>query len=234
MLLQKIILTPICLLILLIGSAQNSINQFDSNGKRHGIWTKNYHNTDQVRYMGVFDHGKEIDTFKYFKLSNGKSVLSATKVFNRNDSLADVKFYASNQNLISEGKMKGKKFIGKWLYYHKNTSNKMIEEYFNNEGELEGERKVYYKNGEVAEHALYENGKLEGEAKWYAANGKLIKVANFLDGEFHGKYVTYNLEGEITSEGTYDKDRKVGIWMYNEEGKKPKTIDYSAKTKNKQ
>jgi len=42
--------------------AQNPVNQFDKDGLRHGIWTKNYHNTDQKRYEGVFKHGKEIDS----------------------------------------------------------------------------------------------------------------------------------------------------------------------------
>ena len=40
------------------------INQFDAEGKRHGVWKKNFEGTDQLRYEGEFDHGKEIDWLK--------------------------------------------------------------------------------------------------------------------------------------------------------------------------
>ena len=29
--------------------SQNAINQFDSNGKRHGLWKKTYEGYDQLR-----------------------------------------------------------------------------------------------------------------------------------------------------------------------------------------
>ncbi|GAA4239505.1 hypothetical protein GCM10022291_34080 [Postechiella marina] len=38
-------------------SAQN-INQFDAQGKRHGVWKKNFENTKVLRYEGTFNHGK--------------------------------------------------------------------------------------------------------------------------------------------------------------------------------
>ena len=90
---QKVYFSFIFTIILTIAHAQKSVNQFDKSGKRHGIWTKNYHKTDQKRYEGQFVHGKEVDTFKYYTLSKGKSVLSATKVFNIKDSLKALEPY---------------------------------------------------------------------------------------------------------------------------------------------
>jgi len=214
-----IILTPVF--------SQNTVNQLDSDGKRHGLWTKNYHNTDQKRYEGTFVHGKEVDTFKYYTLSNGKSVLSALKVFNKNNRIADVTFLASNKKVISKGKMNGKKFIGKWVYNHKNSDNKMIEENYGKDGKLQGERKVYYENGVVAEDTNYKNGKLSGEAKWFAENEMLIKVANYENGEFHGDYISYDKTGNIATKGTYVKDRKRGVWHYYESGEEVKRINHS-------
>lgn len=46
--------------------AQN-INQFDANGERHGIWKKNFEDTNIIRYEGQFFHGKEIGLFKFYK-----------------------------------------------------------------------------------------------------------------------------------------------------------------------
>ena len=59
---MKQYLKRLSLLVLFIGayaSAQD-LNQFDENGKHHGIWKKNYEGTQVLRYEGEFFHGKEI------------------------------------------------------------------------------------------------------------------------------------------------------------------------------
>ena len=224
---QNIYFTFIFTIILTVSYAQKSVNQFDKDGKRHGIWTKNYHKTDQKRYEGKFNHGKEIDTFNYYTLSNGKSVLSAIKVFNERDSIAEVTFYTSRKKVISKGKMDGKRYIGEWIYYHKNSSDKMIVEIFNNDGQLEGERLVYYKNGDIAESALYKNGKLHGESKWFLEGNKLIKQSIYKRDQLNGKTVNYDNVGNITSEGDFLNNRKAGIWKYYKDGKINKEIDHT-------
>ncbi|WP_370000481.1 toxin-antitoxin system YwqK family antitoxin [Winogradskyella sp.] len=224
---QKLIFLFLLTLILTSSSAQSNVNQFDKNGKRHGLWTKNYHKTDQKRYEGQFVHGKEVDTFKYYTLSNGKSVLSAIKVFNLRDSLADVKFYTSKKNVISEGKMNGKRYIGKWVFYHKNSTAKMIEENYNNNSQLDGDRTVFYKNGLIAEESHYKKGKLEGDSKWYSENNVLLRHSVYKDGNLNGKTINYDSDGNITSEGDYTDNRKSGIWKYYESGKLKKEIDHT-------
>ncbi|WP_179005847.1 toxin-antitoxin system YwqK family antitoxin [Winogradskyella forsetii] len=214
-------------LFLTTANAQKTVNQFDKDGKRHGLWTKNYHKTDQKRYEGVFEHGKEIDSFKFYTLSSGKSVLSAVKVFNEKDSIADVTFLASTKKIISEGKMDGKRFIGEWIFYHKNSSVKMIVENYNDEGLLEGERFVYFKNGELAESANYKNGKLHGESKWFSEKGLLLRHTQYQDGELEGKTINYDANGKKTSEGNYVKSQKKGIWKYYKDGKITKEIDHT-------
>lgn len=224
---QKIYLVFFLTLILTLGYAQEPVNQFDKDGKRHGLWTKNYHKTDQKRYEGQFVHGKEVDTFKYYTLSGGKSVLSATKVFRLKDSLADVKFYTSKKNVISEGKMNGKRYVGQWIYYHKNSTAKMIEENYNDNGKLEGDRTVFYKNGLVAEEVHYKSGKLHGASKWFSENNVLLRHSIYKYGSLHGRTINYDSDGNITSEGDYREDRKFGIWKYYESGELKKEIDHT-------
>lgn len=224
---QKVFALFILTLILTSLNAQKPINKLDEDGKRHGIWTKNYHQTKEKRYEGVFKHGKEIDSFKYYTLSSGKSVLSAIKVFNEKDSIADVTFLASNKKVISEGKMNGKRFIGQWTFYHRNSSNKMIVEHYNDEGQLDGERFVYYKNGLVAESATYKNGKLDGEAKWFSEQDKLLKQAFYKADQLEGKTINYDAIGNKTSEGHYSKNQKQGTWIYYKDGKLDKEIDHT-------
>ncbi|WP_299107542.1 toxin-antitoxin system YwqK family antitoxin [uncultured Winogradskyella sp.] len=224
---QKVYVLFILTVFLTTVYAQKSVNQFDKDGKRHGIWTKNYHKTDQKRYEGNFVHGKEVDSFKYYTLSSGKSVLSAVKVFNENDSIADVTFIASTKKVISKGRMNGKRFIGEWVFYHKNSSDVMIIEHYNDEGLLEGERFVYFKNGKVAESANYKNGELHGESKWFSEQNVLLRHAQYKDGHLEGKTIHYGSDGKKVSEGDYIKSQKKGIWKYYKDGELTKKIDHT-------
>ncbi|MUU78361.1 toxin-antitoxin system YwqK family antitoxin [Winogradskyella endarachnes] len=224
---QKIYSLFILTVFLTTANAQKSVNQFDKNGKRHGIWTKNYHKTDQKRYEGTFVHGKEVDSFKYYTLSSGKSVLSAVKVFNEKDSIADVTFFSSTKKVISKGKMNGKRFIGQWIFYHKNSTDIMIKEYYNEDGVLDGKRIVFFKNGKVAESANYKNGELHGESKWYSEQNVLLRHAQYKDGHLEGKTIHYNSEGDVVSEGNYKKSKKDGIWKYYKAGELHKKIDHT-------
>ncbi|MBU2928577.1 toxin-antitoxin system YwqK family antitoxin [Winogradskyella psychrotolerans] len=224
---QKFYTLFILTLFLTSAFAQNPVNQFDKDGLRHGFWTKNYHKTKEKRYEGVFKHGKEIDSFKFYTLSGGKSVLSAIKVFNETDSIAEVTFIASTKKVISEGKMNGKRFIGPWTFYHKNADVKMIEENYNDDGLLEGERFVYFKNGNVAESARYKNGKLDGESKWFSEKNILLRHTHYKEGELEGKTINYDANGNITSEGDYNNSQKKGIWKYYKDGKLTKEIDHT-------
>lgn len=224
---QKLYFGFILTITLTLGYGQKPVNQLDEDGKRHGLWTKNYHKTDQKRYEGKFVHGKEVDTFKYYTLSNGKSVLSAIKVFNIKDSLADVKFYTSKLKVISEGKMNGKHYVGKWIFYHKNSEVMMIEENYNDDGKLDDERKVFYKDGSVAEHTNYKDGKLEGISKWYSEQGELLRESSYKEDMLDGKTINYDSDGNIASEGNYKKNKKVGIWKYYKEGKIRREVDHT-------
>ena len=224
---QKVYFSFIFTITLTLGFAQKSVNQFDKDGKRHGLWTKNYYQTDQKRYEGTFRHGKEIDTFKYYTLSNGKSVLSATKVFNATDSIAQVTFYTSKKKIISEGRMNGKRYIGQWVYYHKDSSQKMIVENFNDDGKLEGERTVYYNTGDVAEKAQYLNGMLHGKSQWYSEDKLLLRESEYKEDQLNGITKNHDKKGLVTSEGNYKANKKVGIWKYYKNGKITKEIDHT-------
>jgi antitoxin component YwqK of YwqJK toxin-antitoxin module len=195
------------------------INQFDAEGKRHGVWKKNFEGTDQLRYEGEFDHGKEIGLFKFYILVKKKSVLSATKLFNANDDSAEVKFLTSRGKTISEGKMVGKTYVGKWIYYHKNSDKIMTIETYDDNGVLQGERLVYYDNGQLAEKANYIAGKIEGLSEVYSLKGVVLKSFMYENGELHGPSKSFNGKGEMLSEGQYKRGKKTGIWKFYENNK---------------
>ena len=195
------------------------INQYDAEGKRHGIWKKNFEGTEQLRYEGEFDHGKEIGLFKFYILVKKKSVLSATKLFNANDDSAEVKFLSSRGKTISEGKMVGKTYVGKWIYYHNNSDKIMTVETYDDNGVLQGERLVYYDNGQLAEKATYVDGKIEGLSEVYSLKGVVLKSFIYENGELHGPSKSFNGKGEMLSEGQYKRNKKTGIWKFYENNK---------------
>lgn len=195
-----------------------SFNQFDDNGKRHGKWQKKYEGTDVLRYEGEFFHGKEIGLFKFYKNYKNRAVLSATKQFNPENELAEVTFFTSTGKLVSEGQMNGKTYVGTWKYYQKNNENLLTLEHYNDKGQLDGERFVYYPNEQVAEKQNYVAGKLHGESVWYSENNVIVKSYHYENGELEGPAKFFNKNGELVCEGNYKNSEKHGVWKYYENG----------------
>lgn len=223
---MKHIFTSILLLFVLTVSSQ-SINQLDENGKNHGIWKKNFENTNVLRFEGEFNHGKEIGLFKFYINVNNKAVLSATREFLENSTKANVKFYASTGKIISEGQMDGRIYIGEWKYYQKDSDLLLTLEHFDGKGNLTGERFIYYVNGKVAEKENYKNGKLDGVSLWYSEEGKILKEFMYSNGDLHGLSKYYSPTGELIIEGAYKQGKKDGIWKYYENGKLTEEKDHS-------
>lgn len=211
--------------------AQN-INQFDANGKRHGIWKKNFEKTQVLRYEGEFNHGKEIGVFKFYKNIESKAVLTATRTFSASSDLANVKFLSVKGKVISNGKMRGKTYAGNWVYFHKNSTQIMTEEFYDNKGQLEGERKTYYLNGKLAENANYKSGLLDGESKWFSEAGKMIRLFTYQADKLHGVAKSYDASGKLEMEGVYRNDKKHGIWKFYKNGKLEREKDFTRRSKN--
>ncbi|TXD82778.1 toxin-antitoxin system YwqK family antitoxin [Subsaximicrobium wynnwilliamsii] len=229
---KKYCLTLIVIFLTLITNAQSLVNQYDEAGKRDGLWSKNFDNTTQPRYEGEFDHGKEIGLFKFYTLKQGKSVLSATKQFNKNNDNADVTFFSSKGKKISEGQMDGKLYVGKWLFYHNKVDAVMSEDFYNDEGQLEGKKTIFYPIGKIAETSHYKAGKLNGVTEVYAETGVLLKQYTYQNDELHGAAKYYDANGKIAAEGVYQHDRKHGIWTYYLDGELEKTIDHTRRSQN--
>lgn len=221
-------------LMLVMSSAifAQTFNQFDSNGKRHGKWKKNFEGTQVIRYEGEFSNGKEIGLFKFYKNIRGTAVLTATRQFNKNDELAEVKFYTSDGRIISEGLMRGRLYIGAWKYYHNKSNQLMTLEHYNTKGVLEGDKFVYYPNGQIAEQSFYKDGKLDGKALWYTEEGVLIKRYNYVLDALHGEAKFYDKAGTLMAEGVYRNDKKHGIWKYYEGGELKEEKDFTVRSKN--
>ncbi len=190
--------------------AQGNINQFDDNGNRHGVWKKFYGN-DRIRYVGNFNHGKEIGVFKYYSASNSDNPILIKKYHDTGD-FAEVQFFTPSGILESEGKMNGKKREGKWLYYHPDGKSIMSEENYKN-GKLEGEYKTFYISGEPTEITFYKNGLQDGNYKKYSIKGFLYQDFNYVGGMLNGMAIYYSRKtGDLIKKGPYKNDLRVGTW----------------------
>ena len=202
------------------------INQFDANGKRHGLWRKNYPNGN-LKYTGKFNHGKEIGTFKHYSITDSKQPI-IIRVFKTNSNVAKVTFYNLNGNIESQGNMQGKNKIGKWIYFHKDGESVMIEENYTN-GKLEGAYKTFYPDGKPTVIAHYKNGKLEGKYLRYSIKNKVYEDFTYHLGKLNGHAIYYDRRtGEKLEEGDYKNGVKIGIWKFYIDGQYTGSVDMDA------
>ncbi len=208
--------------------SQTSLNSFDENGKRHGIWKGIYEDTKNPKYEGTFDHGKEIGKFIFFDNTKAKLVI-ATREFNKLNNEAYTIFFDQNKNKVSEGKVINKSFQGQWKYYHKaSTAIMTIENY--KDGKLEGLRTVFFINGKVAEETNYKNNLKEGISKLYTQNGIVIEESIFKNNIYNGMSTFRDTDGNLVSKGIFINGKKSGIWQFYEKGKLIKETNMSYPT----
>ncbi|HET8803558.1 MAG TPA: hypothetical protein VFM72_03200 [Aequorivita sp.] len=213
--------------------SQEKINQFDENGKRHGIWQKTYPNSDQLRYEGTFEHGKEVGLFKFY-FEKSKDQPSATKLFSKDSDSVEAKFFTLKGELVSTGKLVAGKREGKWTYYHKGSDKIMMTEFYIND-KLEGPSTTYFDNGKIAGELNYKNGVLHGKEKTYSEDGVLLKEFNYVNGKLNGSVTYYDVSGNISIKGQYKNNLQDGLWKYYRNGKltEERTYPLPQPTKNK-
>lgn len=197
--------------------AAQEINLLDDAGKRHGIWQKKFPDSDQLRYKGQFEHGKEIGTFNFY-CEDCKSQPMVVKEFSSKNSMADVQYFTKNGKLVCEGKIDGKERIGEWVYYHEKTVGIMTREFYR-EGVMDGIKTTYYLNGQITEELNFEKGLKQGENKYYSPDGVLLKKLLYFNDLLHGPAEYYDAYGNVSIIGQYVKGKKHGLWKYYKNGK---------------
>lgn len=205
-----------------IATAQDKINQLDDKGNRHGLWRGTHKESNRIRYEGIFNHGKETGIFKYFDDTKAGSVI-ATRDFSKGDGSCYAIFYDQKGNKVSEGKLMNKLPEGEWKYYHFESNQLMTYEFYKN-GKLDGIRKVFYKDGTIAEETNYKLGVKEGASKRFSEKGQLIESHIYKNDLFDGPATYYDGLGNKMYEGNYVSGKRVGIWKFFENNKVIKQV----------
>ena len=218
-------------------TAQTSINKFDANGKKTGVWMKKYPNGN-IRYTGQFVNDREVGVFKFYSefYSNHPQIL---KTYKPNSNICNVQFFDKTGVLESQGEMLFRDRVGKWLYYESDGKTVVLEENYI-KGKLSGVVNVFYRDGSLTEVKRYKNGLLHGESLRYTEKGKLIAKVPYQNGKIHGKVFFYHNTGVIREIGYYDQGKRVGRWEfyidgvlagYSEPNKKKEKTSKSSKEK---
>ncbi len=206
------------------GAFAQNINQTDATGKRNGVWKGTYEKSKRARYEGTFDHGKETGTFKFFE-DDKASTLTATRTFAADGSCITTFFDAKGKKL-SEGKEVNKLKEGEWKFYAEGTETLISTEPYS-KGKLNGVKKVYFSNGNLAEEATYVNGVKEGVYKQYTEKGIVLEESTYKNDKLNGPATFKNAHGEVVSQGQFTDNIKTGKWQFFEKGKKVKEEDMS-------
>ncbi len=216
-------------------SNAQSINRFDKNNKRTGVWKKYYPNK-RIRYVGKFKEGKEVGIFKFYDITTSEYPVILKTFFETNDSVF-VQFFTLKGKLQSEGILDGKKRTGAWQYYFPNGELMSEENY--KDGKLEGELLNYYPAGNVTEFTEYKNGLKHGISRKYSSKDVLIEEVEFKNGKPNGLAKYFELNGNLKETGIYKDGKRVGKWEFYldgeiapEEFKKQKKSTYSKKKEN--
>jgi antitoxin component YwqK of YwqJK toxin-antitoxin module len=192
-------------------------NKLDEKGLKQGTWKGIYEESKRPRYQGTFEHGKEIGLFKFFDDTKAGTII-ATREFNAKDNSCYTTFFNQKSNKVSEGKVVNKKFDGEWKYYHENLPIIMTTEFYAN-GKLNGVRKVFYRNGNIAEETTYVNDVKEGNYKKYTENGVILEETIYKKGEYDGQAIFRGADNQISGQGLFKNGKKVGMWKILEEDK---------------
>ncbi len=184
----------ICLLSL---SLFAQVNQTDAKGKKQGVWEKVYPGTRVYMYRGEFKDDKPIGTFTYFyKSGKTKAVIEHS-----NTPRSMGYFYHETGGVMSYGIYINQKKDSIWVNWDK-IGRLSSRESFKNDS-LHGMKVIYY--------LAPEGDKSQRPATIY----------NYDNGQLHGAFKEYFDMGKLKATGTYDHNKKTGIWeSYHVEGGK--------------
>ena len=178
------------LFLLFGGYLFSQVNQYDSLGRKHGLWKKKHPNSSALIYEGYFINGKPSGLFRY-KYPNNK--LKSLINHNHLTGKSQANFFHLNGELMSVGTYLNQKKDSIW--------------------------KSYTPEGRLNEISRYKNGKLNGFKQLYYVSGKLAQyntiihsVQKFSNGVEDGPFFEYFMNGKIKIKGKYSNGFKDGLW----------------------
>ena len=197
---------------LLAQNSADTLNQLDSNGKKHGYWKK--YDLDTLRYEGHFEHGiPEGEFIYYYHDGNVKTKMT----YSNNGQDAYSIMYFNTGKKMAEGKFINKKRDGEWITYDGFDHEIAKVNYVS--GKKSGLATYYFPEGGKLEEINYVDGVEDGMYTQYFANSGIKMRGSYENGKFQGIFAFYYPNNVLYNTGSYEKGLRHGVWtMYDDEG----------------
>ncbi|MFW5832318.1 MAG: toxin-antitoxin system YwqK family antitoxin [Prolixibacteraceae bacterium] len=215
---MKIFSTLIILLLPFLLAAQ--INQTDAEGRRHGLWKKQYPN-GRLMYEGCFRHGKPVGEWKrYHEGGQTKAVI----VYAEDSDSAYAQLFNPHGKKIAEGNYLDKTKAGKWKFF--SGEQKIAEEHYS-QGLKHGISKTFYQSGELLQSTEWKEGIQEGKHQVFYKNGEPYMQCKYSRNQRNGLCLTYHQNGRVEMEANYKNNLRHDDWkFYDENGTHLYTLKY--------
>jgi antitoxin component YwqK of YwqJK toxin-antitoxin module len=184
------------LIILLLAaplSWSQSVNQKDTQGRKQGVWQKNYPKSRAFEYKGQFKDDKPVGTFYYYYVSSKKKAII---VHDEKTGRSTAVMYHENGVLMAKGIFRNQEKDSIWEYYGPSGRISTKESYSN--GKLNGNQIVYYVFEDPSDRRMI-----------------VAKVTPYVMGIINGDVIEYFDTGVIKSKVTYVKGKKEGVGVIN-------------------
>ena len=204
----------LCISLHITAQISPNINQYNKQGKKHGIWKGYHENTQTKRYEGEFNHGTPVGRFTYYAIEGHVS----GEVDFINDSISSAQMFHDNGSIMAEGKFLNQTKSGKWYIYSRSGYLLNVLHYLN--GALEGTQYSYYpkfddyEKVKVMEQYECTGGLKNGVWKEFHKLGTVKAEGNYLEGNKEGVFTYYFANGSIEMKGAFKKDLREGEWFF--------------------
>jgi len=213
------------------------------NGLSVGPW-KQYHRNGNLKleenfvndlsegeYKEYYDNGELFTRFtnKKGKINGEASYMDRdgklfSILFFDNDKIKWAKYFDKTGKQISFSETKNKSLN---LVAFTPQGQKKSESFYNEKGDLEGNRNFYYSSGTLKETYTYRSGKAEGISVAYFPNKSKKHELTYQDGNKDGFLTTYYSHGKKEQEGWYVNDKAQGTWLeYDIQSRLTKRSEY--------
>lgn len=189
------------------GHSQDSLNQYDRQGQKHGLWVKTYPN-GQEKYRGHFEHGEPQGTFKRY-FSNGNTM---AMMDHSHPGGVYAQLFNKQGQKQAEGLYVNQKKDSIWVFYNSNGRLVMQESY--DMGRRNGRSVKFFPDGDTSHVTTWRNGQRHGVYKQYFPNGRIKLMARYEQGELDGPFTIYFPDGFKEIFGAYRNNLRHGKWVY--------------------
>jgi antitoxin component YwqK of YwqJK toxin-antitoxin module len=187
-----------------IGTVDFSYNLKD--GKSHGPF-KSYFDSGEIYREGNFEEG-DLDGERITYFRNGK--ISIKENYEAGLNQGKYLSYYQNEQLQAEGSFDEGNKIGEWTYYFQNGNKSKVQN-FDENGKENGVEEEYTMDGwKLSEHSF--NKGIVDSYVFYNEKGGVISEGERKGGELD--YKSYFKNGNLNSEGIYNRNGRHGEWKY--------------------